>query len=94
MIETGTATSGMIDARHVCRKSNDDEHDQHHGFEQRVNDRLDGSAHELRRVVDDRCNRRLRACTVFSSAIVRADVVGDLRCAFEPGDWKIGMATG
>ena len=34
--ETGTATSGMIDARHVCRKTHDHDHDQQDRLEQRV----------------------------------------------------------
>ena len=34
--DTGTATSGMIDARHVCRKTIDDDDDEQDRLEQRV----------------------------------------------------------
>ena len=48
-----TAIKGMIDARHVCRNYDHDEHDQRNRFKQRVDHGLDAGAHELRRVVDD-----------------------------------------
>ena len=41
-IDTGTATSGMIEARQVCRNSDHDQHDQQDRLEQRL-DHLAGS---------------------------------------------------
>ena len=51
--------------------------------------RLDRGAHELGRVVDD------LVVHAFGHVLLdlrhrRAHVVGDLRCALEPGAWKIG----
>ena len=51
--DTGTATSGMIDARHVCRNTITTIDDEQDRLEQRLDDRVDRLAHEDRRVVDD-----------------------------------------
>ena len=58
MIETGTATSGMTEARQRLQEQDHDEHDERDGFEQRMHDRLDRLAHEDRRVIHDRSSRR------------------------------------
>ena len=78
MIETGTATSGMIDARQVCRNRMTTSTTSSDGFEQRVDHRLDRLAHEHRRVVDDVVVEALRE--VLLQLLHRlADVAGELQ---------------
>jgi hypothetical protein len=54
MVEIGTASSGMIEARQVWQEQDHHQHDQRDGFEQRVDHGLDGGADELGRIIDDR----------------------------------------
>ena len=77
MMETGTAISGMIEARQVLQEDDDDDDDESDGFEQRMDDGLDGGAHKLRRVIDDLVIDilRHRCLDLFHGG---ADLVGDL----------------
>ena len=52
-IDIGTAISGMIDARHVCRNRMTTRTTSNDRFKQRMDDGLDRSADELGRIVDD-----------------------------------------
>ncbi len=51
--DTGTAASGITDARQVCRNSSTTSTTSEQRLEQRVHDGVDRLAHEHRRVVDD-----------------------------------------
>ena len=90
MSETGTASSGMIDARQVCRKRITTSTTSSDRFEQRVDDGLDRVAHEHGRVVDDAGSRGPRGNS--SSAPPSSRARWTIAMAFEPGAWKIGIA--
>jgi hypothetical protein len=67
--------------------------DQHHEgerLEQRVHDRLDGTADEDGRVVDDGILDP--SGKLYFSAAIDLRTWFEISMAFEPGDWKIGMA--
>ena len=51
--ETGSATSGMMDARQVCEKDEHDDDDENKRFDEGVADGLNGFADENRGVVGD-----------------------------------------
>ena len=92
--DTGTATMGMIEARQVCRKMRTTSTTSARASNKRAHDLFDGGAYELRRVVGD-----LRTATPsgkdFDSSSHRssARLIRQGSRAFEPGDWKMGMAT-
>ena len=89
MIDTGTATSGMIEARQVCRNRITTSTTSSDRLEQGVDHGVDGLAHELRRVVDDLVVHALRE-TLLAARPCRRARCWTARSAFEPGAWKIG----
>ena len=77
MTDTGTATSGMIEARQVCRNRMTTSTTSATASSSVCNHRVDGLAHELRRVVDDLVVHALREA-LLQSLHVGADLVGQL----------------
>ena len=77
MMDTGTATSGMIEARQVCRNRMTTSTTSATASSKVCDHGVDGLAHELRRVVDDLVVHALRE-TLLESLHVGADLVGEL----------------
>ena len=91
-IDTGTATSGMIDARQVCRNSTTTSTTSKIASNSVLTTSMDALAHDGRRVVDDLVFHALREVCASAPSIVSRTVL-DSASAFEPGAWKMAMAT-
>ena len=82
----------MIEARQVCRNRITTITTSSDGLEQRVDDGLDGVAHEDRRIVDDVVVESVREILLQLLHRARARR-RRVAIALEPGSWKIGSAT-
>jgi hypothetical protein len=89
--DTGTASSGMMEARQVCRNRITTSTTSSDGFEQRVHHRLDRGAHELRRVVGDAVLHAFRHG--LGQLVHRRAPASEISSALEPGAWKTPMPT-
>ena len=91
--DTGTAASGMIDARQVCRNRMTTSTTSSERLEQRVHDGFDRLAHEDRRVVDDLV---VEPCGKFFFELAPSSprTSSEISIAFAPGRLEDGERDG